>query len=91
MSETVTGTSKKEKQQYKKRKIVTCHISPSSSLFALRISGSKTQLVQQKISGLTTIKGENAVSPCKILRTNNDMGRKRGSYNFTLPAPLYGD
>ena len=29
MSETGTGTSKKEKQQYKKRKIITCHIFPS--------------------------------------------------------------
>ena len=50
MSESGTGTSKKEKQQYKKRKIITCHISPSSSLSASH-------------SGLTTILGENAVSP----------------------------
>ena len=61
MSETVTGTSKKEKQQYKKRKIITCHPSPLTSL-----------------SGLTTLRGENAVSPGKIFRTNNDTGRKRG-------------
>ena len=58
MSETGTGTSKKEKQQYKKRKIVTCHTSTPASPF-----------------GLTTIWAENAVSPEKKPRTNNDMGR----------------
>ena len=36
------------------------------------------QLVQTKTYGLTTIKGENAVSPGKNLRTNNDTGRKCG-------------
>ena len=68
MSETGTGTSKKEKQQYKKRKIVTCHPSPPTSPSSLSAS----------LSGLTTLWGENAVSPCKILRTNNATGRKRG-------------
>ena len=36
------------------------------------------RLVQAKIFGLTTIWGENAVSPAEILRTNYDIGRKRG-------------
>ena len=66
MSETGTGTSKKEKQQYKKRKIVTCHTSPPTSPSSLSAS----------LSGLTTIRAENAVSPAEIFRTNNDMGRK---------------
>ena len=53
MSETGTGTSKKEKQQYKKRKIVTCHPSPPTSPSSLSAS----------LSGLTTLWGDNAVSP----------------------------
>ena len=61
MSETGTGTSKKEKQQYKKRKILTCHTSPPTSL-----------------SGLTTIRAKNEVSPSENLWTNNDTCQKRG-------------
>ena len=33
------------------------------------------QLVQQKTIGLTTLQGENAVSPAENHWTNNDMGR----------------
>ena len=33
------------------------------------------RLVQQKITGLTTFQGENAVSSAENPRTNNDMGR----------------
>ena len=36
------------------------------------------QLVQAKNSGLTTIQGENAVSPDKNFWTNYDIGLKRG-------------
>ena len=36
------------------------------------------RLVQAKTSGLTTIQGENAVSPGETLRTNYDIGRKCG-------------
>ena len=68
MSETGTGTSKKEKQQYKKRKIVTCHPSPPTSPSSLSAS----------LSGLTTLRDENAVSPRKNIRTNYDAGRKCG-------------
>ena len=32
------------------------------------------RLVQAKTSGLTTIRAENAVSPVKVLRTNNTSG-----------------
>ena len=35
-------------------------------------------LVQQKTIGLTTLQGENAVSPAENFRTNYDMGRKCG-------------
>ena len=68
MSETGTGTSKKEKQQYKKRKILTCHTSPPTSLSSLSAS----------LAGLTTLWGGNAVSPAENHWTNNDMGRKCG-------------
>ena len=34
------------------------------------------RLVQQNPFGLTTIWGENAVSPAEPLRTNNDIGPK---------------
>ena len=68
MSETGTGTSKKEKQQYKKRKIVTCHTSPPTSPSSLSAS----------LSGLTTLCGDNVVSPAENFRTNYISGRKRG-------------
>ena len=43
------------------------------------------RLVHANSSGLTTLQGENAVSPCKFFRTNNVTGRKCSSSMQILP------